>query len=542
MSFSAIGYINQNVPCGKFLNVTEAEISDRVRCVDADDEKEHDKYYCLLAPPLIDKPVYVYAHCKANELIGLNNRVFAVPTRSASGFMISLIDVHQTYRVQNVLLRYMRNTQSLSPADVLRRYSGDKLRRYADAFKWNEENDLRHVDFMMESFGKLEKMDKVTDMRFIQHRKDRVIVQMLRHTLPVDDALCVLKGDGVNLPFGKLFSGHLNPRQIAKHLRIKWDWLSQVGKPVAILSDISRYDRSHRQQHLAAEARFYTRANKDSMLSVIFYVLLFIPRSRVAVSKLGIVYTTTLQRYSGETITGGGNKVLVFTAFVCVMHYLRIPMRQWTLLNAGDDNCTLTVAQHIPWISRMFEVCFAHHGYDLRIESIAPEFEQIQFCQCRPVLLSGGWRMIRDPRRVMARATVMTQDYEHLQNRLDYLFSVGMCELANNSGCPVLQAYALCLVRNSPGGVLKARFLEQIRWNINMPLKGAIPTEVTEEARLSFQRAWGIDVETQHKYEKFFSTWKIDVSNSPRPTFSAFTHSNGECAWSPYNPFDHPIF
>jgi len=112
----------------------------------------------------------------------------------------------------------------------------------------------------------------------------------------------------------------------------------------------------------------------------------------------------------------------------------------------------------------------------------------------------------------MSRGTTVLYGGETATGRLNHCYSTGVCELANNQGVPILQAYASALVRNGKGG----RFVESDeREYKTLYTPGTITeeAEITPESRLSFFYAFGVSPDQQHLMEERLVNWSFDPRN-----------------------------
>lgn len=90
------------------------------------------------------------------------------------------------------------------------------------------------------------------------------------------------------------------------------------------------------------------------------------------------------------------------------------------------------------------------------------------------------------------------------------LHQIGQCELAVNMGVPVLQAYALAMLRNAKRAwTNKPTYTGRLQKAIReyKSHDGDIrPLPITVEARLSFEEAFGMPLWEQLWYERLFET------------------------------------
>lgn len=129
-------------------------------------------------------------------------------------------------------------------------------------------------------------------------------------------------------------------------------------------------------------------------------------------------------------------------------------------------------------------------------------FEEVEFCQCRPVLVNGRYQMVRLPNRVMSHSVYTCKSYQtHVWPKL--VTAVGMCELSQNIGVPVLQAWSELLIRSGDKQPLKHELEQMLALrNAKLRLKSR---EITLQSRVSFAIAFGIDLTAQRELERFFN-------------------------------------
>lgn len=84
---------------------------------------------------------------------------------------------------------------------------------------------------------------------------------------------------------------------------------------------------------------------------------------------------------------------------------------------------------------------FTGMGFTMKIESVANEFEEIEFCQTHPVLIGEDYRMVRNPRVCVKKDLTAIVRMDDIVVRKQWLHAVGCggSHLAN--GVPVLQEF-----------------------------------------------------------------------------------------------------
>jgi hypothetical protein len=103
--------------------------------------------------------------------------------------------------------------------------------------------------------------------------------------------------------------------------------------------------------------------------------------------------------------------------------------------------------------------------------------------------------------------------------------AIGHCELALNPGVPILQEYALALIRNGRGErlkwldvdsglLLRTRYELRAEGNFEKAIYTVDPVPVTAEARRSFEAAFGIDPAEQLAVENILRNWTVSRTDA----------------------------
>jgi hypothetical protein len=142
-------------------------------------------------------------------------------------------------------------------------------------------------------------------------------------------------------------------------------------------------------------------------------------------------------------------------------------------------------------------------GQELTLERPTSVVEEVRFGRSAPVFVAGRYRMVRDWRAVLSGALSSHRWLTEPRFVPEWVRGVAACELSLARGEPIVQQWALSLqaVWGGPGGVREHPHTDLI-------FKGAwfaAPEEavgVSEETRLSFERAFGVSPEEQRALEK----------------------------------------
>jgi hypothetical protein len=156
---------------------------------------------------------------------------------------------------------------------------------------------------------------------------------------------------------------------------------------------------------------------------------------------------------------------------------------------------------------------FRRYGFTMKVEAPARELESIEFCQCRPVFNGEQYTMCRNLHKALFT------DVAHVGRSVSEIVNIrkstGLCGQAWAKGLPVFSSFYQMLA-NGPG---KAQVLRHsgTYWNAQGCCTG---TElVTEEARISFDRAFGVNPMEQKALEGMYIELEKYPFNEPTEMF-----------------------
>jgi hypothetical protein len=215
-------------------------------------------------------------------------------------------------------------------------------------------------------------------------------------------------------------------------------------------------------------------------------------------------YTVRGSRMSGDMNTALGN-CLIMCALVhrfATEHNVSIE-----LANNGDDCQLIHEASDTHIVVGFGDWC-RKFGFQIKMEDVVDVFEQVEFCQARPVWTDRGWIMTRDPRKALSKDIILKQAAHNMPSSeyQAWLRCVAMSGLTLCTGVPVMEAFYQCLYRHSRGGRFRAaaEFADSgfSRMTRGMQM-AAVP--ITPEARYSFWLAFGILPDAQVVLEDHFA-------------------------------------
>lgn len=469
---------------------------------------EHDlrRHLIRIVPPVPELWLCnVHSSCVCNEIVSARNRVLGkVPLPSDRGVAI----------LKRQMIHLARKVGHREPWDydkVLESFGGSRKRKYQEAYASLLVNPIFAGDGRINAFIKAEKFDpgaKVNpDPRMIQARSPRYNLVVARYLRPSEHAIYNILGRDKMREVAK----GMNQRERAATIIAKFN---NFLSPVCFSIDCSRWDKHVSPRVLAIEHAFYRRVvgvhpEFDMLLS-------WQMRNRCRTSG-GVKYVVDGGRMSGDINTALGNCLLMVLMVRAAMKELGVSY--YSVLDDGDD-CLLFVEEaDFDAISSGLAKMFLEFGQEIRIENVARSLHDVVFCQSRMVHNGEEWTMIRDWRKVLSQACCGTKHWNNPDEVRPMFGLVGACELALNAGVPVLQDYALALIRMASGkmasvGNADSGLIARLRAEYGVGWDDAIhrakARTITSEARASFERTFGVPEWQQRAIADILGCWDLD--------------------------------
>lgn len=340
--------------------------------------------------------------------------------------------------------------------------------------------------------------------RLIQHRSFEYLYLFKSFILSYDLALknhdLKFNGQDVKTIFSKLN----NESGVATALKSNWD---SFKTPIAVCIDHSKFD-GHVSLELLQAARKYWKSLFGSKL---LDRMLKDQQLNKVNSKNGLFYKVKATRLSGEYTTSDENSILNYAMLAVWVKSSGI--EDFRITVNGDDSVVMVelIDQH-----RLKDLSFFRNfNMETEVDRIVTDFNKITFCQASPILVGDHYTMIKDPSRTISRSCVT--NYSHRQHINTLLTASGLCELAQNSGVPIMQEFALTLMRC---GLLSKP------WSAvdKIPARGhssiSEVNDITEETRNQFDIAFGIHKIQQYSAEAGLAGTVILNPNSIKQTDS----------------------
>lgn len=433
---------------------------------------------------------------------------FCRPPRPAKDHFQSVMT-----NVKDALRKFLPSTAPISHDAFVSGYVGRKKELYQRALdeiratESNLENDAK-----LNVFVKFEKTDHTSKKdpvpRVISPRDPKFNIRVGRYLKPLEERLFK--------SLGKLF-GHktvlkgVNSQRSAELLREKWD---MFRNPVAIGLDASRFDQhvsidALRWEHSVYLDCFPQRKHKDRLRRLLKLQELNSCTGYTPDGKLK--YNVKGTRMSGDMNTSLGNCVLMCSM---IKSYLMSKGIDGQLANNGDDCVVFLESTDLSRFSDGLYDWFLALGFNMAIEKPVYEFEEIEFCQTKPVFDGHVWIMCRNPHTAINKDSVMLKPFTNSSEFKGWLDSVGTGGLAMAGGIPIFQevyrTYQRCGERRKIAEGL-------LPWSFTNLGKGMTRQYgiVSPAARASFYWAFDITPDEQIALEKYYSSLQISSSLGP---------------------------
>lgn len=396
------------------------------------------------------------------------------------------------------------------------RYSGAKRTRYEEAAWKFLRFGLKASDAFCSMFVKSERFNAYLktnpDPRAIQFRGSVYCVALAMYLQPIEHHIYTMGGFSKGVPDSRNIAKGLNSVQRAEVLSKK---MSYFRNPVVLSLDASRFDKHVSSDLLKIEHSVYTHVNPHFH----FRKLLSMQLVNKVFAKSGLKYVSKGRRMSGDMNTALGNCLLMLIMVRAFCLFLNLAV--WDCLDDGDD-CLLIIEQEdLASVQSSIVTHFLDYGMEMKVEKVAYSLFEVEFCQSSVVeYAEARFKFVRDYRAVISKSLSGIRHWQDPNYRLKVLRAIGMCELVLNLGVPVLQSFALCLLRNvgrttdirlaSDG--LKSRVARELR-GLGLSLSDVKPRKVADVARSSFATAFNCSIYDQETYEGFFDAWEFDVTS-----------------------------
>lgn len=401
------------------------------------------------------------------------------------------------------VMKKMPRLPVMTSQQVVDAYSGHKRRIYQLALHSLEQDSLTKYDARLSAFVKFEKQDISKAPRIINPRSPRFNLRLGKYLKHAEKHFF----KAVN----KAYGGHtyatvikgMNNDVVAQVLLQKW---KRFDSPVAIGLDASKFDMHVSVPALMYEHSFYQAlfpGNKELkwLLSQQLH------NKGTARADDGVVkFSMTGTRCSGDLNTSLGNCLIM-----CALVWEYATERGVTveLANNGDDCVVFLDKTNEPHFTDGLESWFKTKGFSMAVEPTVDVFEQVEFCQARPVQLGTGWRMVRNVVSCLKKDPICLLSIPNQKVYEKWLYAVGECGGILCSGVPVLQHFYNVMLNHGTKcseGMKKEIFKNR---SVLYQLQSLTAGDITPSARVSFYYAFGITPDWQIEMEKHFESMVV---------------------------------
>lgn len=393
--------------------------------------------------------------------------------------------------------------------DVVECYSGAKRKLYENALRSLQRINLHRKDAKLRPFTKFEKQCLLKAARIINPRSPRYNLTLGKYLKKAEK----LYFAAINEAWGSV-TNHtvikgMNVFESASVLRAKW---CRFRNPVGLGLDATKFD-----MHVSVEALRYEHSHYNGVFCVDELRRLLtwqLHNGGTAHCPDGEVeFTMPGTRASGDLNTSLGNCILMCALLWALCKLLGVTAE---LANNGDDCVLILESSDLAVVLAAVPGFFRRYGFRMTVEEPVYEFEQIEFCQSRPVDLPGGWCMVRNVRTCLKKDPICLVPVQNDKVWRKWLGAVGECGLASVPGCPVLQSFYSAFVRSGAraGGRFKSAIFRNTGTMERQSGLVARVEEITPEARASFAAAFGITPDYQIALEEYYDGFQIEGMNS----------------------------
>lgn len=384
---------------------------------------------------------------------------------------------------------------------------------------------LTKRDQCVKAFVKNEKLqivEKDGDPRMIQARTPRFNLMLGQFTRPMEKVLYELTDPDLGTP---LIAKGLNMRRRAEVLRVLWESLQT---PVSLSLDLSRWDMHVSAEMMKIAHHFYTHWIKDP----VFLQLLQVQLNNRGFTSDNVKYAVNGSVMSGDMTTALGNCVLVVLVLEMLRNYLTnendpavrhlrdhlrskgvkpIPAgvsRKFRYLDDGDDHVVLVNKSLAPHLKEILPLLWEALGHEMKVEGETDDFNQVLFCQHKPLHHHGIWEMMPNPAKVLATAFCVTGDRaKDYRLQRPYQGTLWEARALLHQGQPILGPLFHRLSKWENRRIDNP----ENRWTVLSGMErmamadgrsNIIWKDVEPEAREQVYRMWNVEIDTQHLIEE----------------------------------------
>jgi len=455
--------------------------------------------------------VYRLCGCIMNARLALQQRL-VYPAELALA-KVKLYKNHhhwvELYKILTKIAREVSHIRPLTPIEFLKTANSRQRPVWERAIR--QDRSFRPSWMTYDGFVKIEKYsyyEKPNRIpRLILPPSDHAKVVMGMHIKPIEKHLKEVVGPGNVYPF---MAKGMSSSQLAERFK---GMAEQFKNPTFISIDMSKCDSTIGSRLKKLENIVFTnhysssdyvkcmkQGEKDFM------------KVRLHCND-GTTETKEIPqcRASGTAHTGAGNTVLVYGASAVVLRGLNNE-----IFSNGDDTILIVEASDsAEVIHRINSGEYSIFGFDVRIEQIATDIEDVFWCQCYYTVREQGPIWIRDYRKVLQ--TILSNENYGSPNWLSYLSTICLGEGSTNPGQPIIAPLVSTILKLRHKRMrLPNENQTTRRWELEgCPSVEELDLEVTARDRDCFHARYGISPVEQLRMEAVNNLALRGLGNEP---------------------------
>jgi len=384
-------------------------------------------------------------------------------------------------------------------------FTGRKKERYTLAVEELSRRAICVKDAFLKFFMKYETYNFTIKRnpvpRGINPRFDEYLVEAGRYIKPLENKTFKI--------VAKLF-GYLvvmkcyNMRRVAEILYSHW---SEFEDPVAIMADASRFEQCVSVIALMWEHAIYKLfyPGDKYFAKLMKWQLNNIGKARAPDGRLS--FKIDGKRASGDPNTALGNTLLTAAMAYAYLEYCKITKHRFFC--NGDDAGFIIERKDLAKFMEGAKQWYREMGFRMKFEKAVDVFEEIDFCQARPVITSDGPIMVRNVINGISKDCMSKKD---LSKKIDFeawcsAVGQGGCSIAG--GIPIYQSFYCMMERAGKGTApMKNVFDEYHLENKYRNMREKVKT-IDDQARYSFWKAFGITPDCQIVIEEHYDSTEL---------------------------------
>jgi len=444
----------------------------------------------------------------------LTERYFFCKDKNGSGFRNIIPPVSGAFNkpyfqeFRSKVNDFMPQLPKLSYQQVVDRYTGSKKRVYTDAMHSLYREPVSESDSHLNMFVKFEKQDLSKAPRGINPRDPRFNLELGRYLKHAEKPFFKAINHAFDSVTDHTVIKGLNAEQSASVLRAKWN---RFTEPVAVGLDAEKFDAHVSADALRFEHSFYIDLYPGAKKLVELLKWQIHNKGTAYANDGKVKFSINGTRSSGDLNTSLGNCLIMCG---CIYAYAKERGVAIELANNGDDCVVFMERRDLTAFLRRLEPWFLQRGFSMVAETPVDIFEQVEFCQTRPVEVNGVWRMIRNHNAVLKKDTMCLISIQNDRVYRKWLHAVGTGGSILNAGVPVQQDFYGCYLRH---GVECSRgMMQHINKNTSLMSrieglthsKGGEP--IAPSTRVSYYYAFGITPDQQIEIERYYKAAQIE--------------------------------